>query len=151
MEITIAGAGVAGLASAALLARHGHDVRVIDQFPAPAPVGSGLMLQPVGMAVLDRLGLVDRTLQVTSPISQLFGTTGSDRRILDVRYADLTEAAEGRAIQRSEVGVLPIAAWPAQAEVSDYRRWTGSGTASREVTQAHSSWRSRQSVAGHAA
>ena len=61
------------------------------------------MLQPVGMAVLDRLGLVDRTLQVTSPISQLFGTTGSGRRILDVRYSDLSEAVEGRAIQRSEL------------------------------------------------
>lgn len=103
MQVSIAGAGIAGLASAALLVRQGHAVTIYDQFPAPAPVGSGLMLQPVGMAVLDRLGLVARTLAVTSPVSSLYGETSTGRSVLDVRYSDLPDVAEGRAIQRSEL------------------------------------------------
>lgn len=103
MKVSIAGAGIAGLASAALLASNGHEVTIFDQFSAPAPVGSGLMIQPVGMAVLDRLGLTHRTRATTSPIRQIFGKTDSGRTVLDVRYKDLADGVEGRAIQRSEL------------------------------------------------
>ncbi|MEM6653715.1 MAG: FAD-dependent monooxygenase, partial [Pseudomonadota bacterium] len=57
LEIAIAGAGIGGLALATLLARCGHSVRVFDQFASPKPIGSGLMLQQTGLAVLDQLGL----------------------------------------------------------------------------------------------
>mgnify|MGYP001360171605 CR=1 FL=1 len=43
--IAVVGAGTAGLASACLLARQGHRVTLIEQAPAPAPVGAGLLLQ----------------------------------------------------------------------------------------------------------
>ncbi|HCE21819.1 MAG TPA: FAD-dependent monooxygenase, partial [Hyphomonas sp.] len=48
-KIAIAGAGIGGLAAAALLAQAGHDVTVYDQFDAPGPVGSGLILQETGL------------------------------------------------------------------------------------------------------
>ena len=38
------------------LAQDGHTVTVFDQFEAPRPVGSGLVMQPVGLEVLDRVG-----------------------------------------------------------------------------------------------
>ena len=65
LNIAIAGAGIGGLAAATLLARAGHSVRVFDQFDAPKPIGSGLMLQKTGLAVLAQLGL--RCLLYTSP------------------------------------------------------------------------------------
>ena len=59
MRIGIVGAGTAGLAAAALLARAGHAVEVLERAPDPGPVGAGLLLQPTGMAVLERLGVLD--------------------------------------------------------------------------------------------
>ena len=38
MRIGIAGAGIAGLAAAAMLARDGHDVQIFDQFPRQGDV-----------------------------------------------------------------------------------------------------------------
>ncbi len=57
MRIAIAGAGIGGLAAAALLRADGHQVAVFDQFERPAPVGSGLVIQPVGQAVLKAVGV----------------------------------------------------------------------------------------------
>lgn len=58
LSIGIAGAGIGGLAAGAFLARAGHRVEIFDQFDAPAPVGSGLVVQPVGRAVLAELGVL---------------------------------------------------------------------------------------------
>lgn len=101
LKISIAGAGIAGLASAALLARQGHRVTVYDQFPAPRPVGSGLMIQPIGLAVLARLGLDARARMASSPIRQVLGLTDDGRRILDLAYSSLKPNASGYAIQRA--------------------------------------------------
>ena len=67
MRIGIAGAGIGGLAAAALLARDGHQVTVFDQFEAPRPVGSGLVIQPVGMEVLDQVGAGDAARSLGAP------------------------------------------------------------------------------------
>ena len=101
MKIAIAGAGIAGLASAALLARAGHDVAVYDQFAAPSPVGSGLMVQPVGMSVLAHLGLADTVGAQASPIRRILGKTRAGLTVLDTAYADLRPDAVGHAVQRS--------------------------------------------------
>ena len=58
-RIGVVGAGTAGLAAAALLARAGHAVEVLERAPDPGPVGAGLLLQPTGIAVLERLGVLD--------------------------------------------------------------------------------------------
>ena len=44
------------MAAALLLGRQGNRVTVFERFLAPRPVGSGLMLQPTGLAVLRALG-----------------------------------------------------------------------------------------------
>ena len=86
MKIGIAGAGIAGLAAAALLARQGQDVTVYDQFPEPRPVGSGLMIQPVGLAILDQIGCAEAIVQAASLVTRILGKTATDRTVLDVRY-----------------------------------------------------------------
>lgn len=102
MQIAIAGAGVGGLAAAALLARAGHGVDVFDQFDTPAPVGSGLMLQETGLAVLGAMGLRELAEARGAPIHRLFGrSVPSGRTVLDVRFTALRENLCAVGIQRS--------------------------------------------------
>lgn len=101
-DIAVAGAGIGGLAVAALLARQGHRVTVFDQFDAPSPVGSGLMLQETGLAVLGAMGLRDMVEALGAPIERLYGrTVPSMRTVLDVRFAALSDTLRGLGIQRT--------------------------------------------------
>ncbi|KEQ52424.1 FAD-dependent oxidoreductase [Sphingobium chlorophenolicum] len=88
LNIAIAGCGPCGLAAALLLHRAGHHVTLFERFDTPQPIGSGLMLQPTGMAVLARLGLKDAVLSRGARIDRLFGKAG-ERVVLDVHYAAL--------------------------------------------------------------
>lgn len=94
LDIAVAGCGPAGLAVALLLHRDGHRVTLFERFQAPRPLGSGLMIQPTGMAVLDRLGLGDALRARASPVERLFGACSpSGRAVLDVRYRSLGASA----------------------------------------------------------
>lgn len=104
LEIAIAGAGIGGLALGVFLARDGHRVRIYDQFSAPKPVGSGLMLQQTGLAVLGKLGLRQEIDQLGTRIERLWGlTTPSLRPVLDVRYAKWRAEVYGLGVQRGLV------------------------------------------------
>ncbi|MBY9066297.1 FAD-dependent monooxygenase [Hyphomonas sp. WL0036] len=111
-HIGIAGAGIGGLAAAILLARAGHRVTLFDQFDVAGPVGSGLMLQETGLAVLGTLGLREDVEALGSPIARLWGiSVDTGRSVLDVRYAALRASLSGLGIQRSVLfGVLYAAA-----------------------------------------
>ncbi|HMS96607.1 MAG TPA: NAD(P)/FAD-dependent oxidoreductase [Tabrizicola sp.] len=84
-RIAITGAGIGGLAAAALLAREGHAVTLVDRFQIPRPLGSGLVVQPVGMAVLDLLQAGDQARSLGAPLTRMLGHSG-DRVALDVSY-----------------------------------------------------------------
>ena len=88
LRVGIAGCGPCGLAAALLLARSGHQVTLFERFAEPQPIGSGLMIQPTGLAVLAQLGLAERVLAEGARIERLFGTAGG-RVVLDVSYAAL--------------------------------------------------------------
>ncbi len=90
LDIGIAGCGVAGLASALLLHGQGHAVTLYERFDQPRPLGSGLMIQPTGLAVLDRLGLSGRILRDGAPVARLLGRNAQGRVVLDARYGDLS-------------------------------------------------------------
>lgn len=96
-KIAIAGAGIGGLAAAALLQGGGHDVTLFERFAEPRPLGSGLVIQPVGLAVLDGLGLGQAVRDLSSPIAHMLGHSGR-RRALDVRYP---AEAPGRGTHRA--------------------------------------------------
>src|SRR5512132_4093043 len=57
LRIAIVGAGIGGLAAAALLKRAGHDVKVYEQAPGYARVGAGIQMAPNAVKVLRRLGV----------------------------------------------------------------------------------------------
>ncbi|MGP7796041.1 FAD-dependent oxidoreductase [Sphingomonas sp. CLY1604] len=89
--MAVAGCGPAGLAAALLLARDGHRVTIVERFAAPAPIGSGLMIQPTGLAVLRSLGLDGALIARSARIDRLSGQAGG-RTVLDVAYATLGQA-----------------------------------------------------------
>lgn len=101
-DIAVAGCGPAGLAAGLLLARAGHRVVLFDRMDKPAPIGSGLMLQPTGLAVLAALGLGDRIIGLGQRIDRLFGRAApSGRIVLDVRYGALAGGRFGLAVHRA--------------------------------------------------
>lgn len=108
ISIAIAGAGPAGLAAALYLQRAGHRVTIFERFDAPAPVGSGLILQPTGLTVLGDLGLLDDILALGARIERLRGQDASTgRTVLDVRYAAQTGGRFGLGVHRAALfGVL---------------------------------------------
>lgn len=91
LSVAIAGCGPCGLATGTLLARAGHRVTIHERFVEPRPIGSGLMLQPTGLAVLDRLGLAQRAVAAGARIDRLHGQSGG-RIVLDVHYAAMRRA-----------------------------------------------------------
>ncbi|WP_380784921.1 FAD-dependent oxidoreductase [Sphingomonas sp. R86521] len=111
LDIAVAGCGPAGLAAAVLLARDGHRVTIFERFDTPHAVGSGLMLQPTGLAVLRALGLDATVIASGAKIAHLSGQAGA-RKVLDVHYAALgRRAAFGVGIHRASLfGVLHDAA-----------------------------------------
>lgn len=119
LRIAIAGAGVGGLAAAAFLARDGHRVTVFEAFDRARPVGSGLVIQPVGQAVLAALGLLDAALATGAPIRRLDGrTAGSNRLVLDVAYDPTHGHGFGLGIHRAALfDLLHDAAMAAGADV----------------------------------
>ena len=83
--IAIAGCGPCGLAVALLLARAGERLVLFERFAEPRPIGSGLMIQPTGHAVLAQLGLIARIIREGARIDRLYGLAG-DRVALSVDY-----------------------------------------------------------------
>src|SRR5262249_15400858 len=93
---------VAGMAAALFLSRAGHRVHVFERFAAPRPIGSGLLLQPTGLAVLERLGLRTRIEAAGARIERLRGHVMPSRRmILHLAYADLGPGLKGTGIHRA--------------------------------------------------
>ena len=107
LRIAVAGCGPAGLAAALMLARDGHQVTIFERFAAPRPIGSGLMIQPTGQAVLRTLGLDTAIEAAGARIDRLFGRAmPSGRTVLDVRYAAL-DAGHGIGVHRAALfGIL---------------------------------------------
>jgi 2-polyprenyl-6-methoxyphenol hydroxylase-like FAD-dependent oxidoreductase len=103
VRIAIVGVGTAGAASALFLCRAGHDVTVFERVPDPRPVGAGIMMQPSGLLVLERLGLAGPILAHGARVDRLRCTTVSGRQLLDLAYEELGQGLHGVGLHR---GVL---------------------------------------------
>jgi len=101
LRIGIIGCGIAGQTAAIALARDGHAVTVMERFEQAKPMGAGLLLQPSGLIVLDRLGLRLAAEKWGVPVVRSFGRTLHGRTVMDLRYAWLGDDAHGLGIHRS--------------------------------------------------
>jgi len=85
-----------------LLARAGHRVTLFERFTEAQPVGSGLLMQPTGLAVLRELGLAADLCALGARIDRLRGRTQpAGRLVLDVRYAAMGPGRHGLAVHRA--------------------------------------------------
>ena len=64
LDIAVLGAGIGGLAVAALLKRAGHDVNVYEQAPRFARVGAGIQMAPNAVKVLRGLGIEGELVRI---------------------------------------------------------------------------------------
>ena len=83
MDIGIAGAGIAGLATAlALHPQRTDDVRIrlFERSVAPGEAGAGIQISPNGCAVLKRLGLLQRLVDISAAPSAIRIVSARDQR-----------------------------------------------------------------------
>lgn len=64
MRVVIVGAGIGGLAAAALLSRGGHRVTVVEAARELGEVGAGIQMSPNGTRILNRLGLASSAREI---------------------------------------------------------------------------------------
>lgn len=98
--IAIVGCGMAGQAAALFLHRAGHRVEIFERFEAARPIGAGLLIQPTGQAVLERLGLADAALAHGAKVWRMLGHNLGGRVVLDVSYRHYRPDSFGLGMQR---------------------------------------------------
>ena len=104
MKIAICGCGIGGLAAAILAKRNGFSVTIFDQFKSPEPVGSGLVIQPVGLAVLEQLGAANMALEKGAKGFSMIGQEAkTGRTVLDVSYGKKGGNSFGLGIHRASL------------------------------------------------
>ncbi len=89
LDIAIIGCGTAGSAAALLLKKQGHRVCIFEALQNFEPVGAGLLIQPVGLAVLKQLGIYQQCIDHGSKITRLWGCNEKNKTILDLHYPHL--------------------------------------------------------------
>ena len=96
LSIAIIGAGIGGLATAALLARQGHSVRVYEQAPAFARVGAGIQMAPNAVKVLRALGVEDRLRKIAFQSPRMLSRVWDSGEVTsDMPMAETAEAKFG--------------------------------------------------------
>ena len=91
------------MAAGLALARRGWDVTVFEAFAAPRPVGSGLLLQPIGLKALEALGLGEAVRAVGAPIQRLSGRAAQGRTVIDMDYGLWRDGAHGLGVHRASL------------------------------------------------
>ena len=116
-RIAIVGYGSAGQCAAVLLERDGHRVEVFERVPEPGPVGAGFLLQPSGLQVLWRMGLLPQVLAHGAVVERLFGDTRCGRVVMEMRYDGLDPRLAGVGLQRGALFSILASAFEGHRDV----------------------------------
>ena len=100
MKIAIVGCGIAGTAAAWQLANQGHAVTLFEQAPQCGPVGAGILLQPSGKLVLERLGLLSTVAEQTARIDSLHAKHQSGGTLVHLEYSKVSTSLWGLGVRR---------------------------------------------------
>lgn len=99
-RIAIVGSGTTGLATAIGLSDAGHEVTIYERFETAQPIGAGLLLQPTGLACLDKLKLGDTARSLGARIDQIDGQTNAGTIIFDIGYDAMGPDVSGYGMHR---------------------------------------------------
>lgn len=104
LNIAIIGCGIGGLACSLYLTQAQHSVTLYDQFEKASPVGSGLVIQPVGQDVLNELGCGEAAIEAGAKIFTMYGIDSCSRKaVLHVDYGPIDAAVFGLGIHRADL------------------------------------------------
>jgi 2-polyprenyl-6-methoxyphenol hydroxylase-like FAD-dependent oxidoreductase len=102
-HVAVVGCGVAGATAAYLLARAGHAVDLFERAPVLGPVGSGILLQPSGQMVLQKLGLLEEVTSQAAPVEALHALKYGGGTLVHLPFGDLEPGLRAYGVHR---GVL---------------------------------------------
>jgi 2-polyprenyl-6-methoxyphenol hydroxylase-like FAD-dependent oxidoreductase len=89
IDVAIVGAGFAGLALACFLAERGREARVLERRPELPKTGAGIIVQPNGLAALERLQVLEGTLARGCRIERASLRDLRDRELAVSDYGEL--------------------------------------------------------------
>ncbi|MEK6328319.1 MAG: FAD-dependent monooxygenase [Actinomycetota bacterium] len=92
LDVAIVGAGFAGLALACKLGGEGRAACVLERRPNVSSGGAAIMLQPNGLAALDRLGVLESVLDAGSRIDRSSLRDMRDRELASLDWGELTHS-----------------------------------------------------------
>lgn len=100
LKIAVIGGGPTGSGAALFLTQKGHQVTVFERQANPKPIGAGFMLQPTGMLMLHKLGLLKKVSERATPINRLYGINENNKEVLDLRFDKLDNFKHSLGIHR---------------------------------------------------
>jgi len=131
-RVGVVGCGSAGPTVSALLARQGHEVTLFERAPELLPVGTGFVIQPTGLWVLDQIGLREEVVSYGGVIDALridrLVRPGRRRPLVSLEYDMIRDGLYGVGMYRPTIlGLLVRAMQEAGAELRTGVEVTGVG------------------------
>ncbi len=118
MRVAIVGGGIAGLASAVFLARAGREVTIYEAMPRVPAEGTGILLQPAGFDVLQRMDVAAAALALGCAIERIVTRARDGNTLMELPYAELRPQQHALGIRRPTLAALLLeSARAAGAEV----------------------------------
>ena len=106
MRVAIVGGGIAGLAAAVFLARAGRAVTIYEAMPRIPPEGTGILLQPAGLEVLQRMDLAAAALALGCAIERIVARAQDGNTRMELPYAELRPHLHALGIRRPTLAAL---------------------------------------------
>ena len=99
-RVGVVGFGVAGAATAYLLARDGHTVTLLERAPRLGAYGAGILLQCSGQLVLEQLGLLAPVLARAAPVEELHARHAGGGTLIRTVYGDYAPGCRAYGVHR---------------------------------------------------
>lgn len=110
-HVVVVGAGIGGLAASLVLSRIAAHTTLVERAERPSEVGAALALQPSGMAVLERLGLLPAVIAASTRIDRMNIRSANGRMLMSAGMPDLGSGLDHAiAVRRTDLHQLLLQA-----------------------------------------